>query len=273
MQSERKPLQKTELSKMYYVKEKTLEEIAKHFGYDNVDTFRYHLRKKDTAGNPEYRNRDRELSNAEIAEMLNVFAEQANGEDFLLDMAKVSIFAQVRMSKAIEWLQEKWEEEYGKVTEDIAEYTAPESTLEVLPAKKCCGGAIDKAIKVNIQLTHENSRTPSYLAAGAAGMSLSAVEQVYLRPGDALSVPTGISLDVPDGFCGLVVSEPSMVETYGIAVLGAPLVLAPGQHEDLKIKLVHQGKGISSTMHEVGVGQKIAQVVFVAVPIVTWNVV
>lgn len=269
---ERKPLQKTELSKMYYVKEKTLEEIAKHFGYDNVDTFRYHLRKKDTAGNPEYRNRDRELSNTEIAEMLNVYAEQSNGEDFLLDMAKVSIFAQVRMSKAIEWLQEKWEEEYGTVNADITEYVAPEQLAEAVPVKKCCN-SIDKAIKVNIQLTHENSRTPAYFADGGAGMSLSAIEKVYLRPGDALSVPTGISLDVPDGYCGLIVSEPSMVETYGVAVLGAPLVLGAGQHEDLKIKLMHQGKGISSTMHEVGVGQKIAQVVFVAVPIVTWNVV
>lgn len=46
--------------------------------------------------------------------------------------------------------------------------------------------------------------TPSYQSAGASGIDLHAAKSTYIHPGQRLVIPSGIALEIPEGYEGQV---------------------------------------------------------------------
>jgi dUTP pyrophosphatase len=104
---------------------------------------------------------------------------------------------------------------------------------------------------------------PAYAHPGDAGADLFARESVSLaaRGGRAL-VPTGIVIELPGGFAGLVVPRSGLALRHGVTCLNTPGLVDPGYRGELSVLLVN-----TDPEHEYRVrrGDRIAQLVIVAV--------
>lgn len=254
----------TDLMKYYYVQEKTLNEIATIFGLNSDEAVRYHLRKKEN-GKEIMKNRDRDYTTADHHAMIQTFNDMAVGEKFDHDMALISILTQSRMSEVTKELKPLWESKYGKA------YS--QHVIEEIDKQEGATSVVQSSSILSAKLWHlsENSKTPKYSARPGGGLALHATEQLFLRSGEPRLTSIGLAVDIPAGLVGLVVSDPTLVNSNDIVVVGSPLIIAPGDNNEIKVKLLNAGKGAGSTMYTIGVGQVVARLVFVESPLVVWN--
>ena len=84
---------------------------------------------------------------------------------------------------------------------------------------------------------------PSYQTAGAAGLDLCAAlsEPLTLAPGQHRLVPTGICIELPDGFEGQVRPRSGLALRHGITVLNSPGTIDADYRGELGIVLVNHG--------------------------------
>lgn len=59
-------------------------------------------------------------------------------------------------------------------------------------------------LPVPIRLLHPDATLPAYAHPGDAGADLCSIEAVRLEPGQRQLVPTGIAVEIPEGYVGLV---------------------------------------------------------------------
>lgn len=61
-------------------------------------------------------------------------------------------------------------------------------------------GIAKRIITVPIELCHEDAKIPTYAHAGDAGMDIYAVEDITIKPGETVIVPTGLKTATPLGY-------------------------------------------------------------------------
>jgi dUTP pyrophosphatase len=84
---------------------------------------------------------------------------------------------------------------------------------------------------------------PRYETDGSAGVDLRADEAVALEPGARALVPTGISLEIPQGFEGQVRPRSGLAASHGVTVLNAPGTIDSDYRGEVKVVLVNLGQG------------------------------
>ena len=101
--------------------------------------------------------------------------------------------------------------------------------------------------------------------AGAAGMDLRAAvpedRPLILLPGKRALVPSGLVLEIPDGFEGQVRPRSGLALKHGITCLNTPGTIDSDYRGEVKVLLVNLG----DDDFEVTRGMRIAQIVFAAV--------
>ena len=102
---------------------------------------------------------------------------------------------------------------------------------------------------------------PRFAHPGDAGADLHAAEVVMIDPGAYTLVATGISLAIPEGYCGMVLPRSGLAVRNGVTVLNAPGLVDSGYRGELKVALINHGREPFS----IAVGDRIAQLVIVAV--------
>jgi dUTP pyrophosphatase len=117
-----------------------------------------------------------------------------------------------------------------------------------------------------VRLPHaEGLALPSYETAGAAGMDLRAAvpedRPLILPPGRRALVPTGLVLEIPDGFEGQVRPRSGLALKHGITCLNTPGTVDSDFRGEVKVLLVNLGDGD----FEVTRNMRVAQIVFAQV--------
>ena len=117
-----------------------------------------------------------------------------------------------------------------------------------------------------VRLPHaEGLALPSYETAGAAGMDLRAAvpddRPLILPPGKRALVPTGLVLEIPDGFEGQIRPRSGLALKHGVTCLNTPGTIDSDYRGEVKVLLVNLG----DDDFEVARGMRIAQIVFAAV--------
>jgi dUTP pyrophosphatase len=104
---------------------------------------------------------------------------------------------------------------------------------------------------------------PAYQTAGAAGLDLCAAlsAPVMLAPGQHRLFPTGICVEIPEGFEGQVRPRSGLALRHGITVLNAPGTIDADYRGELGIVLVNHGP----SPVEIQPFDRIAQLVIAAV--------
>lgn len=103
---------------------------------------------------------------------------------------------------------------------------------------------------------------PTRAYAHDAGLDLHALEPVTLAPGARASVRTGVAVEIPQGWAGLVLPRSGLAARHGIALVNAPGLIDAGYRGELRVLLLNTDRqaGCSITA-----GDRIAQLVLIAV--------
>lgn len=117
-----------------------------------------------------------------------------------------------------------------------------------------------------VRLPHgEGLDLPAYETAGAAGMDLRAAvpeeRPTIVLPGRRALVPTGLVLEIPDGFEGQVRPRSGLALKHGITCLNTPGTIDSDYRGELKVILVNHGDEEFSVTR----GMRIAQMVIAPV--------
>src|SRR5256714_11789193 len=105
------------------------------------------------------------------------------------------------------------------------------------------------------------AKLPTRAYPGDAGLDLYALETAVLEPGQRLSVPTGIAVEIPDGQAGLVLPRSGLAARHGIALVNAPGLIDAGYRGEVRVLLLNTDRG---EPFEIAVGDRIAQLLLVA---------
>lgn len=84
---------------------------------------------------------------------------------------------------------------------------------------------------------------PSRASSGAAGFDLrAAVDQpLNLAPGERATIPTGITLAIPEGFEGQVRPRSGLAARHGVTLLNAPGTIDSDYRGEVKVILINLG--------------------------------
>lgn len=108
-------------------------------------------------------------------------------------------------------------------------------------------------MKIRVKKLHPDAKVLAFAHPGDAGMDLYSVEDMVLAPGERGSVPTGIAIELPDGYVSLVWDKSGPSHKFGVKTLGG--VLDSGYRGEYLIGLINLGQ----EPFEIRKGQKIAQ--------------
>jgi dUTP pyrophosphatase len=110
------------------------------------------------------------------------------------------------------------------------------------------------------------ARLPEAQHPGDAGLDLRAAKGVTVKPGERAMVPTGVAVAIPDGHAGLVLPRSGLASKKGLTLANAPGLIDAGYRGEVVCAVVNLD------LHEpveIAAGDRIAQLVIVALPDVT----
>ena len=110
---------------------------------------------------------------------------------------------------------------------------------------------------------HGDARLPEAAHEHDAGLDLRSVADCVLGPGERALVPVGLAVEIPPGHAGLVIPRSGLAARHGITILNAPGLVDAGYRGELQVALLNTDR---SEQFAIAVGDRIAQLVIVAVP-------
>lgn len=110
---------------------------------------------------------------------------------------------------------------------------------------------------------------PQYETAGAAGLDVRAdtTEPVVLGPLERALVPTGLYVEIPEGYEIQVRPRSGLAARHGISLVNAPGTIDPDYRGEIKVILVN----LSNEPFELRPGERIAQLVVSRFERIEWE--
>lgn len=118
--------------------------------------------------------------------------------------------------------------------------------------------------KISVYIVNNSANElPSYATEGAAGMDLRAnlEETVILKPLERMLIPTGLFMQLPDGYEAQVRPRSGLAIKQGITCLNTPGTIDSDYRGEVKVILIN----LSSEPQPVHHGDRIAQMVIARV--------
>jgi dUTP pyrophosphatase len=110
---------------------------------------------------------------------------------------------------------------------------------------------------------------PAPASPGSSGVDLRAAleQELVIRPGERALVPTGLVLELPEGFEGQVRPRSGLALEHGVTLANPPGTIDSDYRGEVKVILIHLGDA-PVTVHR---GDRIAQLVVARVEQVEWE--
>ncbi len=108
--------------------------------------------------------------------------------------------------------------------------------------------------------TLPGAKIPEYQSKGASGADICALldQPVTLKPGDTALIPTGISVEIPDGYEAQIRPRSGLAIKHGITLLNTPGTIDSDYRGEIKIIITNLGK----CDFTITGGMRIAQMIF-----------
>lgn len=119
-----------------------------------------------------------------------------------------------------------------------------------------------RAVTETVDVLIKSDRIPAYAHPGDAGADLVSTEHVVLGAGERATVPTGVSIALPEGFAAFVVPRSGLAARHGITVVNSPGTVDAGYRGEIKVTLLNTDLTES---YEIAPGDRIAQVIVMPV--------
>lgn len=123
-------------------------------------------------------------------------------------------------------------------------------------------------MKIKLKNT-SNNPLPSYATAGAAGLDIHAnlTEAVTLQPLERKLIPTGLYMEIPEGFEVQIRPRSGLAFKNGITVLNAPGTIDADYRGEVGVLLIN----LSAEPFVVEPGERVAQMVVAPYVQATWE--
>ncbi len=110
---------------------------------------------------------------------------------------------------------------------------------------------------------------PAYATSASAGMDLYAFinDDTVLKPMERLLIPTGIYLELPEGFEAQIRPRSGLAYRYGITVLNSPGTIDADYRGEIKVLLINLGKDPFT----IEPGSRIAQLIITQYTKIVWE--
>lgn len=114
-------------------------------------------------------------------------------------------------------------------------------------------------VKVNIKKLNPKATVPSYGSEYAAGADLYACidGEIAIEPHATVVVPTGIAIELPEGYAGLIYARSGLATKKGLAPANKVGVVDCDYRGEVKVALHNHSKDVQT----VSAGERIAQLV------------
>ena len=114
-----------------------------------------------------------------------------------------------------------------------------------------------------------NHNLPTYATSGSAGMDLKAntSELVSIKPMERFIVPTGLYIELPEGYEAQIRPRSGLACKYGITVANSPGTIDADYRGEIKVCLIN----LSDTPFVLHPGERIAQMVVSKHENVEWD--
>lgn len=109
-------------------------------------------------------------------------------------------------------------------------------------------------LTIKIKKLIPDAVVPNYAHVGDAGMDVYASEDVHIKKGERMKVPTGIAMEIPEGYVGLVWDKSGLSMNHGLKTLGG--VIDAGYRGEIMIGIIN----LSNEDYTIGKGRKVAQI-------------
>ncbi|MBE5039771.1 dUTP diphosphatase [Ructibacterium gallinarum] len=122
---------------------------------------------------------------------------------------------------------------------------------------------------VKIKYLQKNVPVPEYATQGSAGMDLAAALSgpVTVPAGGRALIPTGIAIQIPEGYGGFIFPRSGLAFKKGISMCNSVGVIDSDYTGEIKVA-VHN---ISEESYTINPGDRIAQLVFLPVARAQWE--
>lgn len=117
-------------------------------------------------------------------------------------------------------------------------------------------------IDVAVRRLREEAVLPGQAYDGDAGFDLAACDEIRLGPGERAVVPTGIAVEIPDGYAGFVQPRSGLAARHGIAIVNSPGLIDSGYRGEIRVVLLNTDLSDSFTVER---GMRVAQLVIAPV--------
>jgi dUTP diphosphatase len=117
-------------------------------------------------------------------------------------------------------------------------------------------------IDVAIRRVRPDALLPQQAYEGDAGLDLSACEGAVLEPGERATIPTGVAVEIPEGYAGFVQPRSGLAARHGITIVNAPGLIDSGYRGEIRVVLLNTDREHSFVVEP---GMRIAQLVIAPV--------
>ncbi len=123
-------------------------------------------------------------------------------------------------------------------------------------------------MKVNI-VNRSRFPLPQYATIHSAGLDLRADTElkITLKPLERTLVPTGLYIELPEGYEAQVRPRSGLAAKHGISIVNSPGTIDPDYRGEIKVILVN----LSDTPFILEPGERIAQMVIAQFEHISWN--
>lgn len=101
----------------------------------------------------------------------------------------------------------------------------------------------------------------------SAGWDIRACEAAVVPSGKRVKIRTGLMIEIPKGYCGLIPSRSGLACNRGVTVINSPGLIDSDYRGEIWVTLLNTDRDPL----EVSVGERIAQIVIVKHEEVTWE--
>lgn len=125
-------------------------------------------------------------------------------------------------------------------------------------------------MQINVPIINQSSNPlPNYATVGSSGMDIRAfiTEPMQLQPLERVLVPTGLFLEIPEGFEAQIRPRSGLAVKQGITCLNTPGTIDADYRGEIKVILIN----LSNEVQIINNGDRIAQMVFQKVEQIQWQ--
>jgi dUTP pyrophosphatase len=118
-------------------------------------------------------------------------------------------------------------------------------------------------IELPVRRLRDDATLPAQAYVGDAGLDLAACGRHEVGPGERAVIPTGLAVEIPEGFGGFVLPRSGLAADHGITLLNTPGLIDSGYRGE--VQLIFHNTDRNQTF-VVEPGMRVAQLVVLAVP-------